>query len=202
MTLAMTPHGPARANPARRRDANGEPRYDGNSRHDGDALLRCDADRAGIPSARAPCLAPGYTLAELLVAVAICGILAALAYPGFQDHMVRTRRTEAQAALQRLMQQQERYFTLHNRYVAFAPDVGADREPVFRWWSGTSPARSAYEIAALACDDQPIEQCVQLVATPGTERVDATFRDALCERLILTSTGERRATGRGERCWR
>ena len=143
----------------------------------------------------------GYTLVELLVAVGICGILAAVAYPSFQEHVVRTRRTEAQAALQRLMQQQERYFTLHNRYLAFGADAAAG-EPVFRWWSGTSPSRSAYEIAAMACADQPIEQCVQLVATPGTERVDTTFRDAQCERLILTSTGERRATGAGQRCWR
>ena len=150
-----------------------------------------------VPSATA-----GFTLIELLVTAGIAGILAAFAYQSFQDHLVRTRRTEAQAALQRLMQQEERYFTLHNRYVAFAPDTAAGSAPAFRWWSGTSPARSGYEIEATACDDQPIEQCVQVVATPGTARVDVTFRDPQCERLILTSTGERRATGRGQRCWR
>ena len=147
-------------------------------------------------------MAAGFTLTELLVTVGIAGILAAVAYPGFQEHVVRTRRTEAQAALQRLMQQEERYFTLHNRYFAFAPDAVGDGRPALRWWSGTSPARSSHEIAARACDDQPIEQCVQLVATPGTRRVDATFRDNQCDRLILTSTGERRATGPGLRCWR
>lgn len=146
--------------------------------------------------------AAGFTLIELLVTVAIAGILAAVAYPAFQDHVVRSRRTEAQAALQRLMQQEERYFTLHNRYAAFAPEAGGAGAPTWQWWSGTSPARSGYEIAAQACADQPIEQCVQLVATPGTERVDVTFRDPECERLILTSTGERRVTGRGQRCWR
>jgi type IV pilus assembly protein PilE len=144
----------------------------------------------------------GFTLTELLVTVGIAGILAAVAYPGFQDHLVRTRRTEAQAALQRLMQQEERYYTLHNRYFAFAPDAAAGAAPAFRWWSGTSPARSGYEIEARACDGAAIDQCVQLVATPGTARVDVTFRDEQCERLILTSTGERRATGRGQRCWR
>jgi type IV pilus assembly protein PilE len=149
-----------------------------------------------------PRAAAGFTLIELLITVGIAGILAAFAYPGFQDHLVRSRRTEAQAALQRLMQQEERYFTLHNRYVAFAPDAAAGGTPAFRWWSGTSPARSGYEIEARACDDEPIEQCVQVVATPGTARVDASFRDPQCERLILTSTGERRATGPGQHCWR
>ena len=156
-----------------------------------------------LPAGRPPSArARGFTLTELLVTVAICGILGALAYPGLQQHVVRTRRTEAQGALQRLMQQQERYFTLHNRYLAFSPDQPGGTDPAPRWWSGTSPARSAYEIEARACDAEPIEQCVQLVATPGTRRVDATFRDDQCERLILTSTGERRATGPGLRCWR
>lgn len=100
------------------------------------------------------------------------------------------------------MQQQERYYTLHNRYVAFGPDaVDADAR-LFRWYSGASAGRSAYEISGRACDNDTIEQCVQLVATPGTRRVDAHFRDSECEQLILTSTGERRATGPGPRCWR
>lgn len=144
----------------------------------------------------------GFTLPEVLVAVCICGIAGAAAYPNLQEYVARARRTEAQAALQRLMQQQERYYTLHNRYVAFSAD-GADEEArAFRWWSGSSPARSAYEISGRPCDDQPLDECVQLVATPGTDRVDASFRDATCGQLILMSTGERRASGADPRCWR
>ncbi|WEF35510.1 type IV pilin protein [Pseudoduganella chitinolytica] len=156
-------------------------------------------------SARPACLrvqAHGFTVTEVLVAVAICGIVGALAYPNLQEHMVRARRTEAQGALQRLMQQEERYFTLHNRYVAFAPDSTDDDARRFRWWSGTSPERSGYEIAGEACDDRPLDECVQLVATPGTRRVDVHYRDRQCGRLILTSTGERRASGSDPRCWR
>ncbi len=153
-----------------------------------------------------PGLAPrrraGLSLVELLIALAVAGIIAAAAYPDFGQHVVRQRRTEAQGALQRMMQQQERYYTLHNRYVAFGPEsVDADAR-LFRWYSGASAARSAYEISGRACDNDTIERCVQLVATPGTRRVDANFRDSECEQLILTSTGERRATGPGPRCWR
>ncbi|AVR99135.1 type IV pilin protein [Pseudoduganella armeniaca] len=143
-----------------------------------------------------------FTLTEVLVALAVCGIVGAVALPTYQEQLVRARRTEAQAALQRLMQQQERYFTLHNRYVAFGPDSTDDDARQFRWWSGTRPERSAYEIAGRACDDRPLEECVQLVATPGTRRVDVHFRDASCGQLILTSLGERRASGTDPRCWR
>ena len=144
----------------------------------------------------------GFSLIELAVAVAVAGIIAAIAYPSFQQHVIRTRRTEGQGALQALMQQQERYFTQNNRYIAFAPGASDPDAQQFRWWSGTSAAYSAYEIEAKACDDEDIADCVQLVATPGTERVDRHYRDATCDRLTLTSTGLRQASGPGPRCWR
>jgi type IV pilus assembly protein PilE len=144
----------------------------------------------------------GFTLVELMVVLAVLGILAALAYPNYCQHVVRTRRTEAQVALQALMQQQERYFTQHNRYIAFGAAAAVPDAQRFRWWSGSSAATSAYEIEGKACDGEDIADCVQLVATPGTARVDSTFRDAQCERLILTSTGLHLASGPATRCWR
>lgn len=144
----------------------------------------------------------GFTLVELMVVLAVLGILAALAYPGYSEHVVRTRRTEAQVALQALMQQQERYFTQHNRYIAFGAAAAVPDARLFRWWSGASAATSAYEIEGKACDGQDIADCVQLIATPGTARVDSTFRDSRCERLILTSTGLHLASGPATRCWR
>jgi type IV pilus assembly protein PilE len=152
--------------------------------------------------------ATGFSLMELLVALAIAGIIAAAALPSWRESVLRTRRTEGQGALQALMQQQERYFTQHNRYIAFGPDAAEPDAQSFRWWSGSSAAASAYEIAGRACDGDTLDNCVQLVATPGTARVDSHFRDDTCHRLILTSRGERRATGStatavpAERCWR
>lgn len=144
----------------------------------------------------------GFTLIELMVVLAVAGMLAAMAYPGYRQHVVRTRRIEAQVALQALMQQQERYFTQHNRYVAFGAAAAAADARLFRWWSGPSAATSAYEIEGRACDGEDIADCVQLIATPGTARVDNRFQDPSCERLILTSTGLHLASGPATRCWR
>ena len=144
----------------------------------------------------------GFTLIELMVAVAVAGVLAAVAYPGYQLHVIRAKRTEAQVALQALMQQQERYFTQNNRYAAFGADVdGADAQ-LFRWWSGATPATSAYEIVGQACDGEDIADCLALVAIPGTGRVDHRYRDPTCDRLILTSTGQHLSTGPVASCWR
>ncbi|WP_338758638.1 type IV pilin protein [Massilia sp. METH4] len=143
----------------------------------------------------------GFTLIELMVVVALVGVLAALAYPGYRQHVVHARRTEAQVALQALMQQQERYFTQHNRYIAFGAGADTADARLFRWWSGTSAATSAYEIEGKACDGEDIADCVQLIATPGTTRVGRRFQDPSCDRLILTSTGLHLASGPATRCW-
>lgn len=58
----------------------------------------------------------GVTLLELMITVAIVGILAAIAYPGYQQYMIRANRTEARAALEARAQALEKCFT---RYMAY-----------------------------------------------------------------------------------
>lgn len=42
---------------------------------------------------------PGFTLIELLTTLAIVGLIAAIAFPAYQQHIIRTRQSEARAAL-------------------------------------------------------------------------------------------------------
>ncbi|WP_431477756.1 type IV pilin protein [Massilia eburnea] len=140
----------------------------------------------------------GGSLLGMLAALVIIGILAGVAMPVWSEAVIRMRRSEAQAALQELMQQQERHFTRFNSYVAFSANTAGD----YRWWSGRTAGSSAYELEGKACDGQQIRDCIQLVATPGTSNVDNRFRDPQCERLILTSSGLHLATGPSRSCWR
>ena len=144
----------------------------------------------------------GFSLMELLVALVIMAVLAAQAMPAYQQHVIRTKRGEGRAALLQLMLQQERYHTQTNTYIAFSSGATEPEARHFNWWSGASPTVSAYEIEGKACDGEQISQCVQLIATPGTEQVDRNFRDPDCQRLTLTSTGLRLASGPSTGCWR
>ncbi len=58
----------------------------------------------------------GFTLIEMMIVVAIVGILAAIAYPSYQQHVRSSRRADAQAALSELAQFMERRFTENNGY--------------------------------------------------------------------------------------
>lgn len=142
-----------------------------------------------------------FSLVELLVVLAISGILASIAYPSYADHVRRVRRLEGKLALMEMMQLQERLYTRSNRYAAFSADAMGTNQEGFRWWSAGRAADSAYELQARPCEQAGLALCVELVATPGTGRVDARYRDPECGALILVSTGEQRAEGPGRGCW-
>ncbi len=54
----------------------------------------------------------GFTLIELMIVVAIIGIIAAIAYPSYQDSVNRTQRSDALTTLSRLATAQERFYTV------------------------------------------------------------------------------------------
>jgi type IV pilus assembly protein PilE len=138
---------------------------------------------------------------ETLLVLLMLAVLAAAVYPSYSQFVVRSKRVEGQTALMTLMQQQERYFSGNNSYIAFSSASIDPAARQFRWWSGPSVTRSAYEVEGKACDGERIEDCIELVATPGGGHVDLHYKDDECGKLILRSSGVRLATGPGARCW-
>jgi len=58
----------------------------------------------------------GFTLIELMIAVAIIGILASIAYPSYQRYVQDSRRVDAHAGLMQAAQQLERCYTVSASY--------------------------------------------------------------------------------------
>lgn len=51
----------------------------------------------------------GFSLIELMIAVVVVAILAAVAYPSYQDHLRKSRRASAQAFLMEIGNRQQQY---------------------------------------------------------------------------------------------
>ncbi len=74
----------------------------------------------------------GFTLVELMAAVAITGILAAIAYPAYTGLVQRSRRADAAAVLTAVMQSQERHRSNHNSYTDSLATLQVDPQATTR----------------------------------------------------------------------
>ena len=66
----------------------------------------------------------GFTLIELMIVVAIIGILAAIAIPNFLKYQCKARQSEAKANLGSLRVSQEAYFAEYDKYVGGTSGYG------------------------------------------------------------------------------
>lgn len=93
----------------------------------------------------------GFSLMELLMAVAIAAILVTVAYPSFMNVVRETRRAEALEALMLLQLKQERYRTNNPSYATLAQlGISATTSGGYYTLSISSPTATGYTATATA----------------------------------------------------
>ena len=115
----------------------------------------------------------GVTLVELMIVIVIVGIIAAIAYPSYQNHTANVRAREAQATLIQVMQEQRKFFSENNQYTL---DLVDDLNTPFTDIGDNTleTDNGYYEIEADECGNDPLAQCVLLIANPNLVS-DPTF---------------------------
>lgn len=124
---------------------------------------------------RQPARGVGFTLLELMIVVAIVGILAALAYPGYVEYVRAGRRADAEAALVELASRMERYYSEHLTYEGAAtsadqPRFYADQVPVgggraYYRLRITAADHNSFTLRAIPVNDQAGDGFLQLKST-------------------------------------
>ena len=128
----------------------------------------------------------GFTLIELMIAIAIVGILVAVAVPAYQDSVRKARRGQAKADLVEIAQLAERFRTVNNTYVGFNLPTGMNVSP-----------RQGTTYYNIAIANQTVNG-YNLTATPQGPQAE----DTLCGTLGLNAAGVKTAaTTDISRCW-
>ena len=128
----------------------------------------------------------GVTLIELIIAVAVVAILAAIAFPSYQEQVRKTRRADGKAELMETAQQLERCYTRFSRYNDGNCGVALP----------SNSSESYYVVSAAAMT----ASAFTLDATPQ----GAQANDTRCGVLRLTSTGLQGSQGQStdvNECW-
>jgi type IV pilus assembly protein PilE len=146
----------------------------------------------------------GFTLIELVVAIVIVGILAAIAIPAYSGYVAKSHRTDAKTALLDMASMEERFFSTNNSYSQNPSDLGYTGALPFPVGSGYYNITVLTVVAAVAPSGTTN-------GTPATYSIQATAvgnqasADPSCATFTINSAGQQGATGTDPQaatdCW-
>ncbi len=144
----------------------------------------------------------GFTLIELMIAVVVVGILAAIAYPSYTEQVKKARRADAKGVLLQLAGVMERFYTENNTYDGACLEGDSDgcTQTVFPKYVPLEGNERYYELSIARDADTSTEQYSLAATRLGSQQDDK------CGTLALSNTGVRSISNQGsgvavDDCW-
>lgn len=138
----------------------------------------------------------GFSLIELMIVVAIVGVLGAIAMPAYNNYVLRGKRAEGRNALMDLAARQERFYSDNNQYT---PTLGA---------GGLNYAEPGSCGAVAGDNTETCRYAITISNVTGSRQgflitAAPVAADPECGSLTLNNTGTRGITGTGTAadCW-
>ena len=94
----------------------------------------------------------GFTLIELMIVVAVIGIIAAIAYPSYVDSVRKSRRADAETALMENAQRMEAFYAREGKYTNAT--LSSNKSPDEYYTLALNAGASTYTITATPAGDQ------------------------------------------------
>ncbi|MBU6955316.1 type IV pilin protein [Hahella sp. HN01] len=138
----------------------------------------------------------GFSLIELLIVIAIIGIIAAFAYPSYQESVAKSRRADAQGALIGLSSALERFYSEGFTYGGAAEGKKNTGAPLPALYPSQAPLDGGTKYYNLRITSSTTNSF-----TIQAQPIGAMVGDR-CGNLQLTSTGVRTAAVGEDDCWR
>lgn len=112
----------------------------------------------------------GFTLIELMIVIAIIGILAGITYPSYKEYVMKGRRSEAKSALFQVQLAQEKWRASNNTYGTLA-QIGTPAAANYTI-AVNNPTATAYTATATPKALQTGDKCgVYQINESGTKSV-------------------------------
>ena len=123
----------------------------------------------------------GFTLIEMVLVVAIIGVIVSIALPSYQQYVENTRATDAQGALMSLASKLERYHTQEGTYATATLGDGSTATDIFPTEAPLDGNKKFYDLSIVAADTNA--NSFRITAAPKNGQGGPTIE--------LLSTGER-----------